>query len=201
MPYRSAAPFFAEYLTESTKAARSIDSSRVELASKVLLEAYEAGSFVFVCGNGGSAAIANHLQCDHGKGVSTGTDLFPRVISLSSNIEMVTAIANDIAYTEVFALQLRTQARAGDVLIAVSSSGCSANIVRALAWARDNGLHTIAMTGFSGGDARALAEIDIHVECENYGVIEDQHQAIMHAMAQFIRQSRMTPEEIVSSTF
>ena len=90
---------------------------------------------VFGCGNGGSAAIANHLQCDHMKGVRTATSLSPRVTSLSVNVELVTAIANDLTYADVFAYQLQSQSRPGDALIAVSSSGRSANIVRALDWA------------------------------------------------------------------
>ena len=104
---------------------------------------------VFSCGNGGSAAIANHLQCDHLKGVRTGTDLTPRVVSLSSNIELITAISNDIGYEDVFTYQLQSQSQPGDVLIAISSSGRSPNIARALdvgqqAWPTDdraNGVH------------------------------------------------------------
>ena len=84
---------------------------------------------MFSCGNGGSASIANHLQCDHIKNVGTSTDLLPRVMSLSANVELLTAIANDHAYEDVFTYQLRSQARPGDVLVAVSSSGRSANIV------------------------------------------------------------------------
>jgi phosphoheptose isomerase len=87
------------------------------------------------------------------------------------------------------------------VLVAVSSSGRSANIVTALSWAREHGLRTISLTGFDGGEARTIAEVSIHVEGTNYGVIEDLHQAIMHALAQYIRQSRMTPAAISSSVF
>jgi len=156
---------------------------------------------VFSCGNGGSAAIANHLQCDHVKGVRTTTDLTPRVVSLSANVELLTAIANDRGYEDVFTYQLQSQSRPGDVLIAISSSGRSPNIVRALTWARDRGLRTIALTGFDGGGAKAVAEVAIHVDDANYGVIEDLHQAIMHALAQYIRQSRMTADVISSSVF
>ncbi len=85
--------------------------------------------------------------------------------------------------------------------MAVSSSGRSANIVRALTWARDHGLRTIAITGFDGGAARAVAEVSVHVECTNYGIVEDLHQAIMHALAQYIRQSRMTADTISANVF
>lgn len=156
---------------------------------------------MFSCGNGGSAAIANHLQCDHVKGVRTATDLVPRVVSLSANVELITAIANDMAYEDVFVYQLQSQSGPGDVLIAVSSSERSPNIVRALTWARDHDIRTIALTGFSGGQARAVAEVTIHVDSANYGIVEDLHQGIMHALAQYIRQSRMTADAISSSVF
>lgn len=200
-PYASAASYFEAYAADAVRAAGSIEQSALDGAAQLLLEAYQGGRRVFACGNGGSAAIANHLQCDHLKGIRTTTDLLPRVVSLSSNVELITAIANDVAYDDVFAFQLQSQSSAGDVLIAISSSGRSANIVRALAWARDNRLRTIALTGFSGGEARALADVTIHVDGTNYGVVEDVHQAVMHGLAQYIRQSRMTPAAVSSSVF
>jgi phosphoheptose isomerase len=87
------------------------------------------------------------------------------------------------------------------VLVAVSSSGRSPNIVRALSWAREQGLRTIAVTGFDGGAARETAEISLHVDCANYGIVEDLHQAVMHALAQYIRQSRMSADAISVTVF
>lgn len=199
--YASAGAYFGAYAEETARAVASIEHAAFDNAAAVLLGAYTDGAGVFSCGNGGSAAIANHLQCDHVKGVRTTTDLAPRVVSLSANVELLTAIANDLAYEDVFAYQLQSQSDPGDVLIAVSSSGRSLNIVRALTWARDHGLHTIALTGFDGGAARAVAEVVIHVDATNYGIIEDAHQAVMHALAQYIRQSRMTTDAISSSVF
>jgi phosphoheptose isomerase len=152
-PYASAATYFDAYAEETARAASSVERAALHRAAAVLLEAYTRGAGVFSCGNGGSAAIANHLQCDHVKGVRTTTDLAPRVVSLSSNVELLTAIANDIGYEDVFAYQLQSQTGPGDVLIAISSSGRSPNIVRALTWARDHDLRTIALPGFDGGDA------------------------------------------------
>jgi phosphoheptose isomerase len=200
-PYESAATYFSAYAEETARAASSVDAAAVARAAAILLDAYTCGATVFSCGNGGSASIANHLQCDHTKNVGKSTDLCPRVMSLSVNIEVLTAIANDHDYTEVFTHQLRSQSRPGDVLVAVSSSGRSANIVTALKWARSHGLRTISLTGFDGGEARTTADVSIHVNGTNYGVIEDLHQAIMHALAQYIRQSRMTPAAISSSVF
>lgn len=201
VPYERAGKFCGAYFEESLRASNSIDLAEVDRAARILLKAYARGATVFSCGNGGSAAIANHLQCDHLKGVRTQTDLLPRVVSLSSNVELMTAIANDIGYEDIFAYQLQSQSRPGDVLVAISSSGRSANIVRALAWARDHHLRTIALTGFDGGEAKDVADAVIHVDCANYGVVEDLHQAAMHAMAQYIRQTCMTADAIRSTTF
>jgi len=200
-PYASAASYFDAYAEEFSRAAASIELDALDRAAGVLLEAYTRDAAVFSCGNGGSASIANHLQCDHVKGARTATDLAPRVMSLSTNVELLTAIANDTGYENVFVYQLQSQSASGDVLIAVSSSGRSPNIVRALTWARDHGLRTIAITGFDGGAARTVAEVAIHVDGANYGVIEDLHQAVMHALAQYVRQSRMTETAISATVF
>jgi phosphoheptose isomerase len=200
-PHRSAASYFDAYGEEMSRAAKTIEPEAFDRAAAILVEAYMRGARMFSCGNGGSASIANHVQCDHVKGVRTTTDLTPQVLSLSTNVELLTAIANDMGYENVFVYQLQSQSGPGDVLMAVSSSGRSANIVRALEWARDHGLRTIAITGFDGGEARAVAEVSLHVECTNYGIVEDLHQAIMHALAQYIRHSRMTADAISTSVF
>lgn len=199
--YGSAGRYCSAYLGDLARAAGSIAMVDVERAAAVLLHAYRSGATVFSCGNGGSAAIANHLQCDHLKGIRSGTDLKPHVLSLSSSIELVTAVANDIAYEEVFAYQLQSQSLPGDVLVAISSSGRSPNVVRALTWARDHHIRTIALTGFDGGDARRLADVAIHVSSGNYGIVEDLHQTVMHAIAQYLRQSRMPADAIPVTSF
>jgi phosphoheptose isomerase len=201
VPYADASSFFDAYAGEISRAGKTIELAAFDRAAAILLEAYTSGARVFSCGNGGSAAIANHMQCDHVKNVRTTTDLAPSVVSLSTNVELLTAVANDMGYENVFAYQLQSQSRPGDVLVAVSSSGRSPNIVRALSWARGHGVRTIALTGFHGGEARTVAEAAIHVDCTNYGIIEDLHQAVMHALGQYIRQSRMTADAISANVF
>jgi phosphoheptose isomerase len=192
-PSSDARMYLTAYGGETTRAWNTIDPKSFERAAAVLLDAYTQGSRVFTCGNGGSASIANHFECDHVKGIRTGTALAPRVTSLSANVELITAIANDIGYVKVFSYQLESQASPGDVLVAVSSSGDSDNIVFALRRAREIGMRAIALTGFDGGAARGLAEVSIHVDCDHYGVIEDVHQSVMHALAQCIRQAEARP--------
>jgi D-sedoheptulose 7-phosphate isomerase len=155
---------------------------------------YRSGGTVYACGNGGSAAISNHLVCDHCKLVQTDTTLTPRVVSLSATVEMITAIANDISYDEIFVYQLRSMAKPGDALITISSSGNSENVVRAACWAKTNGIPVISMTGFSGGRTAELADVNLHVNANNYGVIEDVHQSLMHVLAQYIRLAHLTEE-------
>ncbi|NYD43058.1 HAD-IIIA family hydrolase [Nocardioides panaciterrulae] len=199
--YESAGFFAHDYSEELARALATVDLGELERAAKTLLTAYERDAAVFACGNGGSASIANHLQCDHGKGVRTGTDLRTRVISLSTNIEVISAIANDMGYESVFRFQLESLARPGDVLVVISSSGRSPNIVEAMECAHALGLQTIALTGFEGGPARELASASIHVRSDNYGVVEDAHQVCMHLLAQYVRQSRIAPDLVASTVF
>lgn len=197
----NAGSYFDQYCDALKDALLSVDRDQIIHATDELRDALSRDATIFCCGNGGSAAISNHMVCDHQKGIHTGTHYLPKIVSLSSNIELLTAIGNDIGFSDVFSFPLKLQARDGDILFVVSSSGNSENIVRALATAADMGLTTIAMTGFSGGRARALANISIHVESENYGVIEDVHQSLMHVMAQYIRHRAMPLELIWKSTF
>jgi len=180
---------------------RSIDREALQRAATLLDAAYCNGRRVFACGNGGSAAISNHLVCDHTKGVATDTDLLPAVISLSANVEIITAVANDISYADIFAFQLSRLAKPQDILVAVSSSGNSPNVLAALAWARSSDVFTIGMTGFSGGRLRVEADISLHVAVHNYGVVEDVHQGLMHVLAQYIRQSHMHDATITARSF
>ncbi len=190
--FEDAGQYLDSYAEKVAKAFATIDRNQLRAAATCLREAIYADRAIFSCGNGGSCAIANHLVCDYLKGVQSGTPIKPRVGSLSTNLETITAIANDISYDEVFAFQLRSLGKPGDVLIAISSSGNSPNILSAIGWARENGLRTIAMTGFEGGKARSQAEIALHVDAENYGVVEDVHQSLMHMLAQYLRQNHLT---------
>ena len=195
--YPSIADYCDDYLARLAQAGASIDRAALARAAQMLDAAFARGAWLLVCSNGGSAAIANHLICDVAKGVQTDTGVLPRVMSLSTTMEMVTAIANDIAFEDCFLYQLRTAARPGDLLMTISSSGDSENIVRALRWAAENGLESIALTGFDGGRSAPLATVNLHVGGDNYGVIEDTHQSIMHMLAQFLRQAKM-PDPLIA---
>lgn len=185
------ASFYDAYSDRLVEAMASVDRNGLGQAAAMLADAYVRGATVYVAGNGGSAAIADTFVSDHAKLVQSDTNLKPRVISLVGNTSMVTAIANDLAYDQVFVYQLATYAKAGDVLVLISASGSSPNVVNAAVWGKENGLEVIGFTGFDGGQLNAMASVGLHVKADNYGVIEDAHQGLMHTLAQFIRLSYM----------
>jgi phosphoheptose isomerase len=199
--YPGAGAFINGYRQAMARAWAGIDLAAFDRAAAMLAEAIRGKRMIYACGNGGSAATSGHLLCDFLKGIQTDTPLRPRVVSLASHLELITAIANDIAYEEIFAYQLKTLAAPGDVLITISASGNSENIVRAVGWARANGVGTIAMTGFAGGRSAGLADVNLHVPAENYGIVEDIHQSMMHCLAQYLRHSALAPDQPLSHPF
>ncbi len=199
--FGSIQPYCDAYFAHIAEAHRSVDRAAVERACAIIERGFRDSVILFTGGNGGSAAIANHLLCDYVKGIQTDTAFRPRVVSMSVNLELMLAVGNDICFEDIFVYQVRTMGHPGDILMTISSSGNSENIVRAVAWARDNGLRTIALTGFSGGRSAEIADVNIHVNAANYGVVEDVHQSIMHIIAQYLRQSEMAEDAVAKSRF
>lgn len=166
----------------------SINLDLMQKAADVIVGAIIDGKNIFTCGNGASASIAQHWACDYTKGCSfLERGIKPRVISLSGNIPLMTAISNDISYDEVYSYQLERLADPGDVLITISSSGNSPNVVRAIEVAKTMDVTTIALTGFHGGKCKEMSDIPVHVDLHEYEAAEDVHQAIMHMIAKYIR--------------
>lgn len=189
--YENAGAYLKAYTDALATALATVDPQSIQHAADMLENVVERKADIYVCGNGGSAAIAGHFTCDHMKGASNGTNFHPKVRSLSSNIELITAIANDISYSNIFEFQLNCQAQPGDLLVTISSSGSSPNIIAAIEWAKAHDVAVISMTGFGGGDAKKLANVSLHVEAENYGIVEDAHQSLMHILAQYLRQKHL----------
>ncbi len=171
------------YLRRVADATHAVPGEPVARAVRMLVEARAAGATVFVCGNGGSAAIASHLAVDLLVTARRDGTLPLRTVCLSDSTPTFTAVANDHAYADVFASQVTWLARPGDLVLGISSSGRSANIVRALARAHDLTLPTIALVGFDGGPVAETADLVIYVPVHDSGVVEDVHSAICHALA------------------
>lgn len=166
-----------------------ISLTSLTLAHTILEATIEKKMPTIVMGNGGSASISDHFGCDHGKGVTYDTDLNNYVISLPSNVALITAIANDIGYDQIFSFQLKQMAYADATVVGISASGSSPNIVNGLKVAREKQYKTIAMVGFDGGTIvkENLADCILYVPSTNYGVVEDCHQILMHTLAQTTR--------------
>ena len=179
--------FFDDYTRKCNGALFALDYSALNKAYELISDYQQFPLFVF--GNGGSAAIASHFCADYNKNIWQDTGMNNRAVSLVDNIPTVTAIANDSHYSYVFSQQIEMYKFDEGVVIAISSSGNSANIINGLAAAKKNKLHTIALVGFNGGSVleNRLADIILHVNCNNYGVVEDIHMMILHAITQKIR--------------
>jgi D-sedoheptulose 7-phosphate isomerase len=181
---------FAEYAHIIKKTMDNIDVNDIDKMIAVIIQTYHMDRTIYVCGNGGSAALAEHLTCDCGKGIGQDTIFRPKIVSLPSNMSVMTAVANDFGYEQVFSKQLDWAARPSDILIAISSSGNSENIINALTEAKKIGMYRIAIVGFDGGSVQSiknLCDTVIHIDSDNYGIVEDISQSIFHFVAQEIR--------------
>lgn len=150
----------------------------IETFQKALVEDRQ----IFTCGNGGSAANASHFATDLGKGSSDATGKRFRVVSLTDNVAWMTALANDYAYEDVFVRQLENFARPADILLTMSVSGNSPNVVKAVKWAKANGLHTVALVGGKRGQLADIAHEVIMVNSAHFGQVEDAHMGICHML-------------------
>jgi D-sedoheptulose 7-phosphate isomerase len=185
------AGYLERYLTRSGEVLRKLPVAAIDDVVQTLIAALEAERFIYVMGNGGSAANAEHFVNDLGKGESHG---FPRrfkVLSLTSNVSLLTAWANDTGYERVFAEQLRNFVGPGDVAVAISGSGNSRNVLNALELARERGAVTVGLTGFDGGKLKPLCDHCVIVPSDNMQHIEEMHLVVLHAMYSMIRDTYM----------
>ena len=159
-----------------------LEADAVSMVMNVLENARLTGKRVFICGNGGSASTASHLECDFNKGISYDQEVKYDIECLSDNVPMMMAIANDIGYDEIFVVPLRNKLKKGDVVIGISGSGNSTNVVKALEFANELGADTIAMTVYSGGKLKEIAKYNIHVDVNNMQIVEDVHLILNHMM-------------------
>ena len=180
-----ATSFPHEYKTELLKAIETVDLDRVNQAIAVLQQARDADRRIFVCGNGGSASTASHFTCDMVKGASFGRSKRFRIMALTDSLPTLTAYSNDVSYECVFVEQLKNFAEAGDVLIAISGSGNSPNVLRAVEYANSAGCTTIALSGRNGGKLGPLAQINIQASNPHMGRIEDVHMMVAHMISYY----------------
>ena len=171
-----------DYLALVCKEIQNLDTAQVENVSELIEQAYDSGRFVFIIGNGGSGANASHLCEDLAKCTLCDFEHQKRlkVLSLTDNTAGIMAWANDEGYDRIFLEQLKNLASPGDLLLAISGSGNSPNILRAVDWANKNGLTTVGITGFSGGKLKAMAQHSLHAAVDDMGIVESLHLVVFH---------------------
>lgn len=198
---QSCKDFFINYNKMLGQILKDNHFSEIEKITKFLIKAIKQKKRVFVCGNGGSASVANHFICDFNKGIkySSKKKLIPQLISLTNSIELITAISNDIKFEEIFTSQLENYSKKNDVIIIISSSGKSKNILNVLKYATLKNLNIISLIGFGKNNyVKNASNYYINLNTKNYGLTEDIFQSIMHMISQYIRASNLkTRSEIL----
>jgi D-sedoheptulose 7-phosphate isomerase len=186
---RTATEFSRQYKHQLIKAIDTLDLDSVGRAIEILQEARLQGRHVFVCGNGGSASTASHFVCDMVKGASCNRSSRFRIMALTDSMPTITAYSNDINYECIFVEQLKNFAQPGDVFIAISGSGQSPNVLRAMEYANSVGCETIALTGRDGGKLGPMAKLQVRVAEPHMGRIEDGHLIACHMICYYFMEN------------
>ena len=183
MPITDASAYFEQVV----QVIANMPFAAVDRIVNALTHAYDSGLRVFLFGNGGSAALASHFACDLGKGTANGSGKRFQALALTDNVPLMTAWANDAQYEDIFAEQLANFVRPNDIAFAISGSGKSPNVLKALKVARKYNAFTIGLTGFAGGDMKDLCDLCLIVPSDNMQIIEDLHVTVTHAVFTALR--------------
>ncbi len=176
----------ADYVTRLQAELARVDQDEIRQMADLVYEAWENDKFVYIFGNGGSGTTATHMSEDLGKSSLREKDLHDetkkrlKVMSLTDNLGWIMAVGNDLAYDQIFVQQLMNYGREGDVVLAISGSGNSPNVLNAVDWANRHGLKTFGLTGFSGGKLRTMAHSGLHVPLNDMGMVESIHLCLFH---------------------
>lgn len=170
------------YLRLVTDTVAALDPTQLEKAVEAFMRAYQHAKTIYIMGNGGSAATATHMAGDMVKGASFGLEKRFHVISLTDNMTALTAIANDVSYDDIFLEQLKNFLRPGDLVLGISGSGNSKNVVKAMEFAKLGGAQTLAFCGYKGGAISQIADVVIHAKVADMEVAEDMHMIAFHTI-------------------
>ncbi len=170
------------YLETEREVLANLDEREISNVMNVLEQTRLEGNRVFICGNGGSAATASHFTCDFNKGISYSQKVKYNLECLNDNVPMMMAIANDIGYEDIFSEPLKNKMHKEDVLLAISGSGNSKNVVKAVEYAKSIGATTIGLVGYDGGVIKQMVDHCIHVNVNNMQIVEDVHMTMDHVM-------------------
>jgi D-sedoheptulose 7-phosphate isomerase len=180
--------YLHNYKSRLTEILELIDSNMLEKVISAMITAFKNNKTVYVIGNGGSAATASHMQADFSFFVRYFTKFRPKIIALTDNVPLITAVGNDTAFEDIFVEQMRGRFTEGDVLLAISASGNSPNLVKATQFANKLGCVTISFIGFNGGELKNISKIPLYTPNPkgDYGPIEDVHMILNHVIVNYL---------------
>ena len=177
---------FTEYFNQVSEVLTKISPSELDAVANAITECYVRNGMIYIFGNGGSSATASHVAGDYLKAITFGLDKRLKIICLSDNTPCMMAIANDISYDDIFVEQLKSFIKSGDLVIGISGSGNSENVLKALRLAKDRKVETVALVGFSGGKAKSMVDICVHIPVNDMEMTEDLHLLCFHAIKQHL---------------
>ncbi len=177
---------FTEYFNQVSDVLTKINPSELDAVANAITECYIRNGMIYIFGNGGSSATASHVAGDYLKAITFGLDKRLKIICLSDNTPGLMAIANDISYDDIFVEQLKSFIKSGDLVIGISGSGNSENVLKALMLAKERKVETVALVGFSGGKAKSMVDICVHIPVNDMEMTEDLHLLCFHAIKQHL---------------
>ena len=174
--------YISEYLEMEKKTIESLNREELLSVVNAFLDVYEKEGTIYVFGNGGSASTASHMANDYNKGLNEFLDKKFRFVCLNDNVATLMSIANDISYEEVFRMQLRGKLEEKDLVVGISGSGNSMNVIIAISYAKEMGVKTVGLCGYEGGKLKALSDVVLHVKLNNMQIVEDIHLIFNHLL-------------------
>ncbi len=183
--------FYLQYIREENNLLKSIDFNELDKIIKTIKKCIKNNNIISTCGNGWSSSLADHFTCDFIKQTNNKTNLKVKSISLASNFSLISAIANDISFDEIFSFQVEKLCKKNDILFLFSVSGNSKNLINAVKKAKTKNVKTISFTGFNGVKLSKITDFNINFPRANYGIVEDCHLSMMHYLSQFLRNTKI----------
>jgi D-sedoheptulose 7-phosphate isomerase len=184
-----------DYLKRLQDTVTNLNVEDIETNCNIILEAYQNKKNIFICGNGGSAATASHFACDINKGVSYGLSNRFKVIALTDNLATISAYSNDVGYDDVFLEQLKNFYNQGDLIIGISGSGNSQNVLKAIDYVNSNKGISIGWTGYDGGKLKLISQYSINAYVNDMQTSEDIHMVLVHIIMKVLRKNLTGSEE------
>ena len=184
-----------DYLKRLQDTVTNLNVSDIETNCNIILEAYQNNKNIFICGNGGSAATASHFACDINKGVSYGLSNRFKVIALTDNLATISAYSNDVGYDDVFLEQLKNFYNQGDLIIGISGSGNSQNVLKAIDYVNSNKGISIGWTGYDGGKLKLISQYSINANVNDMQTSEDIHMVLVHIIMKVLRKNLTGSED------